>query len=133
MNQRTLIFAILKVRSSYVQNKQEPVNGGVPDTVQWWIGEKGTWRIKTFAIDHDIHVNHMDGGTDSTATENIRKFYGDIIESLHELRFSDFNDPAVVNEVFHNAGIEPHLEIAPQGFAFWNPDKGKYRTQSQPK
>ena len=50
----TLIIGVLTVESSYAQNSERP-SRGVPDTVQFWIDPGGAWRIRTYAIDHDIH------------------------------------------------------------------------------
>jgi len=52
-----LVLAVLTIKSSYSQNVELAVAhaGDAPDTVQWWIGEGGCWRLRTYAIDHDIH------------------------------------------------------------------------------
>src|SRR5207245_4972487 len=56
--QRTLVLAVLSVQSSYRNNTEKPASD-VCDTVQWWITPDNTWRIKTFALDHDIHVHEV--------------------------------------------------------------------------
>lgn len=133
MNHRTLILAILDVRSSYVQERQEPADRDTPDTVQWWIGPDQTWRIKTFGIDHDLHLHHVTGGDPEYYIEHTRKDYDGLIRELYTLEFSDFRDSAVVEGVLRDAGLRPDLEVSEQhGFAFWNPDQGIYKTQSYP-
>jgi hypothetical protein len=131
--ERTLVLAVLSVQSSYRENTEKPA-GRVPDTVQWWISAEATWRIKTFAMDHDIHIHQIPStfGPDQ-AISNTRKHYGDVIHSLHVLRFPDYTNERSVREVLKSADLATNLEVAPQGFAFWNPDHAKYRTQSQPK
>ena len=132
VNKTTLIVAVLSVQSSYRNNTEKPA-GKVPDTVQWWVTAENTWRIKTFAMDHDIHVHEIGSLDPAEAVNNTKKHYGDVIKSLHTLRFSDYTDERNVREVFQSAGLAPNLEVAPRGFAFWNPDHAKYRTQSQPR
>ena len=57
-NAFTLILAVLTVESSYLQEVERPTKN-VPDTVQFWFTPDSQWRIKTFAIDHDIHVHRI--------------------------------------------------------------------------
>jgi len=133
MNRRTLVLAILDVRSSYLQDRQEPAEREAPDTVQWWVGPEQTWRIRTFGIDHDLHLHHVSGGDPASYVQYTRDDYEGLIRSLHTLEFSDYTDPAVVDSVLREAGLRPDLEISEQhGFAFWNPDRGIYKTQSYP-
>src|SRR4051812_9427979 len=90
----TLILAILTVESSYLQEVEHPAKT-VPDTVQFWFAPDSQWRIKTFAIDHDIHV-HRIGATNTTdrlttefAENNIQKAYGDVTAAVLVLEFPD--------------------------------------------
>lgn len=132
MNRRTLILAILDIRSSYREKRAEHADRETPDTVQWWMSDNGSWRIQTFGIDHDIHLHRITGGDTEYFIENTRKHFGDVIRELHTLEFSDYTDPEVVKTVLQGAGLRPELEISDHGFAFWNPDQGHYRTQSYP-
>ncbi|HZU24270.1 MAG TPA: hypothetical protein VFA04_02040 [Bryobacteraceae bacterium] len=133
MNHRTLVLAILDVRSSYLQERQEPAERETPDTVQWWVGPDATWLIKTFGIDHDLHLHHVTGGDAESYAEHTRQDYGDKIRAMYTLDFPDYQDADAVAEVLRQAGLRPDLEISEQhGFAFWNPDRGIYRTQSYP-
>jgi hypothetical protein len=135
----TLVLAILNVKSSYRRNLEEPVKGkrDVPDTLQWWIpsGPKDAWRIKTFALDHDIHTYSIGRGKHElvdVAQENNRKHYGEVIAAQHVLEFADCTDAKEVRQVFRGLGLPPRLEVAEGRFAFWQPDAAKYHTQSQP-
>jgi hypothetical protein len=107
----------------------------VPDTIQWWVASTGTWRIKTFAIDHDIHTFSVEGKDSliELALANAQKHYGDVILSNHVIKLHDCRDPAEVIAAFRAEGLEPRLEIAEGRFAFWKPDDGKYHSQSQPR
>jgi len=135
----TLVLAILNVKSSYLQNVEEPLKGkrDVPDSLQWWIppGPKSAWRIKTFAMDHDIHIYSIGRSNRELvelAQENNLKHYGEVIAVQHVLEFADCTDAKEVRQVFKTAGLPPRLEVAEGRFAFWKPDAAKYRTQSQP-
>src|SRR5579862_1306894 len=132
-----LVVALLSVESSYTGNLERPSHG-VPDTVQFWFSPDADWRIKTFAIDHDIHVQKV--GTRTTpqrltpeaAVANTRKHYGDVISSLQTLEFADPHDTAAVSRILKSHNLHGTLEISPSGVAFYNPDSGHYRTQSVP-
>ena len=132
----TLVIAVLTVASSYLRNTEEQA-GDVPDTVQWWIDEAASWRIKTFALDHDIHVYAIgpdeSGDLREVAIANTRKHYGDVIASQHVLEFPQLLDPESTRTVLADAGLGSDLEVAPAGFAFWNPDGARYHSQSRPK
>jgi hypothetical protein len=133
-NQRMLVVATLTVQSSYKDNVEKPA-GRVPDTIQWWITPDTMWRIKTFAIDHDIHIYSLEkspGDAIQVATENTKKHYGDVLGDLHVIEIADVTDPAAIAAALSKAGLSNQLEASPQGFAFWNPDNAKYTTQSQP-
>jgi hypothetical protein len=133
----TLLLAILTTKSSYTQEIEEPINGpsDVPDTLQWWITPEVTWRIRTYALDHDIHTHEMRGLTDAIrlARANNEKNYGDIISVQHQFDFVDCTDKSETDAALSAAGLARRLEIAADRFAFWKPDDAKYRTQSTPK
>jgi hypothetical protein len=133
----TLLLAILSTKSSYIQEIEEPADGptDVPDTLQWWIAPEVTWRIRTFALDHDIHTHEMRGLADAIrlARANNEKNYGDIIAVQHQLDFADCTDKHETDAKLVAAGLAPRIEVATGRFAFWKPDDDKYRTQSTPK
>jgi hypothetical protein len=54
----TLLLTILNIQSSCARDLEETVVDAscVPDTLQWWIGSEEAWRIRTYALDHDIHT-----------------------------------------------------------------------------
>jgi hypothetical protein len=134
----TLVLAILEVRSSYVDEVEEPLRSpdDVPDTLQWWIDANGAWRIKTFALDHDIHVHSVGTtkpGLVDLAQANNKKHYGDVISRQYVFEFFDCTDDEEVRRTFATHKLPPRLEIAPGRFAFWKPDDEEYRTKSTPK
>lgn len=75
----TLLLAVLNIQSSYSRNIEESFDGssGVPDTLQWWITPESAWRIKTYALDHDIHTHSVAAQPDfiELARSNNRKHY----------------------------------------------------------
>lgn len=135
--QGTLVLTILTVQSSYLREIEVPLgnDSGPPDTVQWWIASTGSWRIRTYAIDHDIHT-HSVGSADNLkelALKNAQDHYGDVIQSHHIVELTDCLDENEAAQAFRAAGLEPRVEIAVGRFAFWKPDEGRYYKQSQPK
>ena len=136
--QGTLILAVLNVKSSYSREVEEPLEGNndIPDTLQWWIGTESAWRIKTFALDHDIHIYSVGSGSEELiqlALDNNSEHYDDVIACQHVLEFNDCGDVKEVQRLFKKTGLSPRLEVATGRFAFWKPDDAKYSTQSQPK
>src|SRR5688500_12089589 len=94
--QGTLVLTILAVQSSYLREIEEPLddNSGPPDTPQWGIAPTGARRIRTYAIDHDIHI-HAVGPADGLrelALENTQTHYGDVILSQHVIELADWRD-----------------------------------------
>jgi hypothetical protein len=131
-----LYVAVLTIQSSYAQNVERPVvAASVPDTVQWWISPKESWRIKTFAIDHDIHTYQIGGEAAKNleiARSSTLKSYGDVLSKQYEFTFENCLAGSKVRAEIKKAGLEPNLEIAPNGFWFLKPDDADYRTISTP-
>jgi hypothetical protein len=130
----TLVLGILTVESSYAEDIERP-SRGVPDTLQLWLGADRAWRIKTYAIDHDVHAHRLGLGPwpAEWAREHIQKHYGDVLASLVILDFPDTTDRNAAQRVLTQHKLKGHLEIAKRGFAFWNPDGGQYETKTKPK
>ncbi|HSI14702.1 MAG TPA: hypothetical protein VK961_21800 [Chthoniobacter sp.] len=137
-NAFTLIIAILTIESSYLQEVERPARA-VPDTVQFWFTPDSQWRIKTFAIDHDIHVHRIGVGENGTrltaefAQENIKKTYGDVTATLLTVEFPDPTNQADVQRILKQHHLLGKLEAVSDGYYFFNPDSGDYRTKSKPK
>lgn len=135
--QGTLLLAILAVKSSYAGEVERRLDGpdDVPDTLQWWIGEQ-TWRIRTYALDHDIHT-HSVARTGPEVLELAKqsnvKHYAEVTAAQHVLHFHDCADPDEAATVLSAAGLDNRLEVAAGRFAFWKSDDARYRTQSMPK
>jgi hypothetical protein len=128
-----LIVARLTVRSTYAQNWEADADNGF-DTVQFYLPGDGApvFRVRTFAVDHDIHVHQLGSmGSDAPPTllAHLERIFGDVTASVHSVALPHRSTQDLVD-----AGLTTgHLEWAPQdAFAFWNPDGATYRTQSRP-
>jgi len=133
MTELTLIVGLLKTESSYKSEIERP-STVVEDTIQFSFSATGTWRIRTYAIDHDIHIHSIDGGAidEIFAETHIDKHYDEILKARHTLKLKNVNDSEEVSRVLRSAGLPGMLEMAPAGFAFYNPVRRDYRTQSEP-
>jgi hypothetical protein len=133
-----LLLAVLTIKSSYSRNIETPLERAydVPDTVQWWFGDGGCYRIRTYAIDHDIHVFEIEDSPKTTiefARTNNLKHYGDLIRVWHEIRIANWTDGSELEAAFARIGLASRIEINPRQFVFWKPDDAEYATKSTPK
>ena len=128
----SLFVARLTIRSSYVRNVEQPADD-VFDTIQLYVPDAGpaVFRIRTFAVDHDIHVHRFgaSGWTMASLRAHLGRRAADVLGrvDLVPLPHQDTRDLVA-------AGIRAgSLEVAADlGFAFWNPDGGRYRTRAEP-
>ena len=129
-----LVFAILTTESSYAYETERTATT-VPDTVQFWFTPDVQWRVRTYAIDHDIHPYTLDGRpfTADAAEAHIKKHYADVLASVVVLTFRDPNDKTDVQRILDEHKLTGTLEVGKNGVAFYNPDRGEYRSKSQPK
>jgi hypothetical protein len=133
-----LVLAILSTESSYAREIERPATQ-VPDTIQFWLAPSVQWRIRTYAIDHDIHTHTLgpraDGSSFTTeeAIAHTKKHYSDIISSIVVLTLRDPNDKEEVRRVLAGHKLTGTLETGKSGVAFYNPDSGEYRSKSRPK
>lgn len=132
----TLVLALLSVQSSYVGEVEKPAEHA-PDTIQFWLAPDSQWRIRTYAIDHDIHVYNLGSVEDrkissDSAVAHIQQHYSDITTSLVVPTFVNPNDKKEVDHVLAEHGLAGALEMSKSGVAFYNPDRSEYRTKSDP-
>jgi hypothetical protein len=89
-------------------------------------------------MDHDIHVHVIrEAGQErvfspADAESNSRKHYGDVISRVVVLEFADPADAVATDRVLAAHKMSGHLEIGSPGVAFYNPDGGRYHSQSVP-
>ena len=137
MTSFTLIVALLTVESSYSDDFERPATT-VPDTVQFWFAPDSQWRIKTYAVDHDIHVHSIGQPGEGTplsidfARANIEKHYGDVLATMLVIDIPTPDNQAEVQAILRQNNLLGELEVSNQGFAFYNPDSGDYTSKSRP-
>ena len=129
----TLVVGILTIESSYRANRGGPASR-VPDTIQFWVTGDRSWRVRTYAVDHDIHVHALDpvpNEARTVAEEHIRRNYGDVLAKVVVLSVGKESSSDIAT--LRTAGLQGSLERSAGGVVFWNPDGGRYHTQSTPR
>lgn len=130
----TLVLFFLRVQSSYAENRESPATEKDFDTVQFYEGPSGCWRIKTFAQDQDVHVWSMGPAVKNLvelARSNTEKHYGDVLGEGYIVQ-SD-NGQEGLRQQLEAKGLSAHLEISDAGFLFWAPEGTHYRSKSRPR
>jgi hypothetical protein len=129
-----LIIYILTIQSSYLENSQQRASGA-PDTIQFCLKGGDAWRIRTFSLDHDVHVWSMGKMTpvqlESVADANTKKHYGDVLGRKMKIQVN--SDGTNLEQQLARAGLAAHVG-SPDGerFAFWAHAPNLYRTKSSP-
>ena len=134
----TLVVGILTIQSSPAQEIERP--GEVPDTVQFWIGPTTRWKIRTYAIDHDVHSWHL-GGFETVArdkmvqfaVDHIGKHYSDILARYVIIELPDTSDTTAIQDALSEHRLTGGLQEAEWEdirFAFWTPDGAQYLSQT---
>jgi hypothetical protein len=132
MNAKLIVF-FLTVQSSYSANAEEPATDEAFDTVQFFESATGSWRIKTYAMDQDVHVWSLGKTAEdivALARSNTKKHYGDVLSEGYILE-SDTGIDGLRRELA-DRGLSTHLEISDAGFVFWAPEGTRYSTKSKP-
>jgi hypothetical protein len=127
-----LVVFRLAVKSSYAQNVELDASDEEFDTVQFYCGGGDCWRIKTFAVDQDVHVWNIGKVEDlvAMARTNTEKHYGDVLSEGYILKSNSGLDG--IRLELTDRGLDAHLEEAKAGFAFWTPEGTTYRSKSRP-
>ena len=132
--QGTLILTILNIKSSYLDNLELPAaEDETPDWLYWWVSEGRNLRVKTFAIDHDIHIHSFEA-EDVSASDLLalnEKNYGDVIASHYVFEIKDLTDETEWKSLLSESGIEAKLDLR-EGLPIFTPGDAEYRTQSDP-
>lgn len=134
-----MLVAFLTVAGSYLERRERPA-GELPDMVQFWLEEDGVWRVRTYALDRDIHVHHLAGMIETpdkprvaVLRAHLERVYPDVLGVVHELEFENYLDAEEVARVLADVGlVRTELELAEAGFYFYNPDGGEYKSLSDP-
>ena len=130
----TLIIFILTVASSYKTNTEyEAVEHF--DVLEWWVVDDAAYRIKTYVVDQDIHINKLAHSDPESIIDlsygNTRKHYGDIIKSEYRLDFDGTETLKDIEKKLSDVGLNGTIDF--DEFLFWNPDGLEYRTITTPK
>lgn len=131
---RLLVYK-LAIQSSYATNTELEADDTHFDTVQWWLTSDGAWRVRTFAIDNDVHLHHV---AKAMAADVVRKLttqnYEDVVAEAFEVELSALDDAAAVALAMQELGGAAALEVDRNGarFAFWNPLGVRFVSQSEP-
>ena len=130
----TLVIFFLTVQSSYSANVESAATADVFDTVQFYGSDAaGAWRIKTYAIDQDVHVWSIGKNIEdivALARSNTEKHYGDVLGEGYILKSTTGVEG--LREELAARGLSTHLEISEAGFVFWAPEGTHYRSKSKP-
>ena len=132
----TLLIFLLSIEISYAANTEATAQGPV-DTVQWAFRDHEVWRVRTFAVDEDVHVFNLDRKDKSldelieVARRNTLKHYGDVIAKEVMLNSSEGVE-GLLDEL-ERMGLDSHLEEGSSGVLFWTPSGSRYSTKSKPK
>ena len=120
----------LTVQSSFSENTEVPAVEESFDTIQWWIGEDISWRIRTFDIDSDIHIHRIDSVLSvEQIDELMNKRFSDILVGRYSFRDISFEDNDVVLDKMKTGSLKVDKNSL---FAFWNHDNRKYQSKSRP-
>src|ERR1044071_3666270 len=76
-----LVLFTLAIRSSYSRNLEVDATESEFDTVQFFCSGGDSWRIKTYAMDEDVHAWNIGKVEDlvALARTNTEKHYGDVL------------------------------------------------------
>ena len=70
-----LVLFLLSIKSSYVNDDESEATDEQFDTIQFVQTDKGTWRIKTFAVDEDVHLWSIEAADDMTFDQFLTKYF----------------------------------------------------------
>lgn len=129
-----LLVFLIRLESSYLQNVEREVQKPA-DTIQFLLLGNTAWRIKTFSMDHDVHVwsiGEMNQEQfEALAESNTQKHYGDVLAGT--VRVEAAGDLNALKASVQASVLGGTLEVPNSGeFAFWVSKAGMYKTKSTP-
>ena len=130
----TLLLFFLSEQTSYASDESTDATPTAFDTLQFLATPDGGWRIRTYAMDQDVHVYSMAvprEGFLEVAHANAERHYGDIVARRIVIDTLDGVDG--LRSALRAEGLDDHLEIGKNGMLFWAPAGSEYRTRSEPR
>lgn len=133
-----LVLTVLTIESSYAQNRERAATTS-PDTIQFWLTPDSQWRIRTYAMDDDIHVYSLGARPDGSrftrqdAIDHVTKHYNEVLATTVTLRFRNPDNQAEVRRVLEEHNLSGTLEVGSDGLAFYNPSRAEYCTRTESK
>lgn len=128
----SLLVTRLTVRTSYVRSVALPA-ADTFDTIQLYVPDGGpsVYRVRTFAVDHDIHVHSFGaaGWTIAGLRAHLDRRSADVMGQVHLVPLPHLDTRDLVAAGIRTGALEVAADL---GFAFWNPDGGRYRTRAEP-
>lgn len=129
----TLVIFFLTIQSSYANDSESDATPTTFDTVQFYAAGDAAWRIKTYAMDEDVHFWSLGEQTEdivALARRSTEKHYGDVLAETCVIETEDGIEGLKRELASH--GLETNLELPPFGAVFWAPAGTRYRTKSEP-
>lgn len=133
MTPTILIIYFLKTRSSYATQAKEPAREREFDTVQFFSTGGRCWRIRTYALDDDVHLWSMGADPEDLAMladKSTRERYAGDVGECYVLQSEDGLD--AIKAELERRGLGAQLNVSPAGPVFWTPEGTTYRTKSTP-
>jgi hypothetical protein len=129
----TLVIFVLSIQSSYLNNSELRATNGKADTVQFLVSPDAAWRIKTFAVDEDVHVYSLGASKQDTVavvSASTERTYGDVVARRYIV--SSAIGIAGLRSELKRFGLGESMEVSELGFAFSVPEGSHYKTKSTP-
>lgn len=132
----TLLIFKLSVQSSYSEDFEREATDKF-DTIQWWIGSSGTWRIKTYAVDSDIHPYHIETKKSKEALielakANTKKTYGDVISQVLRIEIPEGWNEQKITALLAQNRLNQNFEWVEAGYLLWLPGDSTFTTKTTP-
>jgi hypothetical protein len=131
-----LVIGSLTIASSRADELERPASG-TPDTVQFWITPSRRWKVRTFAVDHEVlawDLGDLGSARDRPtefALQHITTNYADVLASSQVVEISDPRDITVATRALAEHGLDGVLqrcEAADAEIWLWSPDGATYAT-----
>ena len=130
----TWLIYRFSIEGSYLQNIARPATV-VCDTQQYWITDAEAWDVRTFAIDKDLRIRHLDyrGHVDDPIAyfhAVAERTYGDVIVVHHRIEVSAGVSMDSLRDQISEAGLHPNVEWTALDFPLWLPENAEYSSKS---